>query len=377
MKIAVNTRLLIKDKLDGTGWFTHETLRRITAQHPEHEFYFLFDRPFSNEFIYSPNVVPMVFGPQARHPFLWYWWFNYSVKNALERIKADVFFSPDGFVSLTSKVPTLPVIHDLNFEHRPNDLPFLTRWYHRHYFPLFARHGKRIITVSEFSKKDIVNTYHINPSKVDVVYNGANHSYSPLSDEEKLRTKIQYTQGCDYFIFIGSMIPRKNLANQVLAFDEFKKGHPCKMKMVLIGAKWFKYPELENALKSIKHKDDIICFPWLTPDKLKFLMGSATGMCFVSWFEGFGIPIIEAMQSEIPVITSNITSMPEVAGDAALLADPGSVDSIKEAMMKIVTDETLRNHLITKGRVQQQKFNWDHSASGVWKSIEKCMEGLG
>jgi glycosyltransferase involved in cell wall biosynthesis len=103
-------------------------------------------------------------------------------------------------------------------------------------------------------------------------------------------------------------------------------------------------------------------------------MGSAIGLSFASWFEGFGIPIIEAMQCEIPVITSNVTSMPEIAGDAALLVDPASVDSIKDAMMKIAIDETLRNNLIAKGRIQHQKFNWDNSAAGVWKSIEKCFE---
>ncbi|MCP4551073.1 MAG: glycosyltransferase family 4 protein, partial [Bacteroidetes bacterium] len=127
MRIAVNTRLLIKNKLEGVGWFTHETLRLITVQHPEHEFYFLFDRDYDNDFIFSDNITPIIIGPQARHPFLYYLWFEKSVPAVLKKLKIDLFLSPDGYLSLRSKIPSINVIHDLNFEHHPNDYPFAER----------------------------------------------------------------------------------------------------------------------------------------------------------------------------------------------------------------------------------------------------------
>ena len=131
MIIAVNTRLLLKNKLEGIGWFTFETLKRITQKHKEHQFVFIFDRPYSEEFIFSNNITPVVIVPQARHPFLWRWWFEKSIPKVLRRHKADLFLSPDGYLSLKTDVKSIAVMHDLNFEHHPNDLPFLVRRYYR------------------------------------------------------------------------------------------------------------------------------------------------------------------------------------------------------------------------------------------------------
>jgi len=115
MNIAVNTRLLLKNRLEGIGRFTLETFKRITVAHPEHNFIFLFDRNYSEEFIFSSNVTPMVVRPQARHPLLFKIWFEWSVNKALKKCKADLFISPDGYLSLSSKLPAIAVIHDLNF----------------------------------------------------------------------------------------------------------------------------------------------------------------------------------------------------------------------------------------------------------------------
>lgn len=125
MKIAVNTRLLLKNRLEGIGWFTYETMKRIAQWHPEHEFFFLFDRPYDPKFIFSNNITPVVLYPQSRHPILWYLWFEVSVKRFLKSNSIDLFISPDGYMSLSSDVPQLGIIHDINFFHYPNDLPLL------------------------------------------------------------------------------------------------------------------------------------------------------------------------------------------------------------------------------------------------------------
>ncbi|HEY8401636.1 MAG TPA: glycosyltransferase family 1 protein, partial [Cytophagaceae bacterium] len=110
MKIAVNTRLLLKDKMDGIGWFAYESLKRITRQHKDHQFIFIFDRPYAEEFIFSDNITPVVIGPPARHPFLFYIWFEYSIPSVLKKYKPDLFFSPDGWLSLSTDVKSLAVI---------------------------------------------------------------------------------------------------------------------------------------------------------------------------------------------------------------------------------------------------------------------------
>jgi glycosyltransferase involved in cell wall biosynthesis len=182
MKIAVNTRLLLKDKMEGIGWFTYETLKRITASHPEIEFIFIFDRKPSQDFIFSENVQAVVAHPQSRHPILWYLFFEFGVYRVLKKHKPDLFLSPDGWLSLRSNTPQLAVIHDLNFEKHPEFVPFLVRKYYLYFFPRFAKKARRLTTVSEYSKKDIVSRYGVDEDKVDVVYNGVNDVFRVHSD---------------------------------------------------------------------------------------------------------------------------------------------------------------------------------------------------
>src|SRR5690554_900898 len=192
MRIAINTRLLLKGKLEGIGWFTYETLKRITTAHPEHEFIFIFDRKPDSEFIFGNNVKAVVAHPQARHPILWYLFFEFGVYRILKKYKPDIFLSPDGWLSLRSGVKSLAVIHDLNFEAHPEFLPRHIAKYYKWFFPRFARKATRIATVSEYTRQDLHERYKIDLSKIDVVYNGANTRFSPLTNEkiQTIRNRI-------------------------------------------------------------------------------------------------------------------------------------------------------------------------------------------
>jgi glycosyltransferase involved in cell wall biosynthesis len=373
LKIAVNTRLLLKNKLEGIGWFTYETLRRITTQHPEHQFYFIFDRPFDDSFIFSDNITPIVVSPQARHPILYYLWFEKSIPRALKKLQPDLFLSPDGYLSLSTPVKSMNVFHDLNFEHYPDDLPYPERTYYRHYFPLYAHKAHRIATVSEFSKRDIINQYHVSADKIDVVYNGANERYGPIPESEKVMVRLKYSEGNPYFVFIGALHPRKNLTNLFRAFDLFRKETGIVMKLMIIGQKkWWTKP-IKEAYDSMQFNHDVIFCGRLEPLELNRVISSATAMTYVSYFEGFGIPILEAFRCETPVITSNITSMPEVAGNAAILVDPFSVKSICEGMKKVVLENGLADELNEKARIRREDFSWQKSADLLWASIDKAL----
>jgi glycosyltransferase involved in cell wall biosynthesis len=365
---------LIKGKLEGIGWFTFENLKRITQGHPEHDFYFLFDRKYHPDFIFSENVKPLIVHPQARHPVLYYLWFEHAIPRALKRINADLFFSPDGYLSLKTKVPSVNVFHDLNFEHYPNDLPMIERKFYRHYFPEYARKAVRIATVSEYSKSDIVRLYDVDESKIDVVYNGANESFAPADEAVKSQTRDQYAGGAPYFLFVGSLHPRKNLARLFPAFDHFKATDDQGIKLVIVGEKKWWTEAIERAYEQMEHKADVIFTGRLNVDQLHKVIASAFALTYVSYFEGFGIPILEAFYCNVPVITSNITSMPEVAGDAALLVDPMSVDSISDAMKKMAGDASLREKLIAKGIERSKMFSWQKSSERLWHTIEKALE---
>jgi len=372
MIIAVNTRLLIQGKLEGIGWFTRETLSRITNDHPEHQFLFIFDRPYAEEFIFSKNITPIVLSPPTRHPFLWYIWFELQIPRILKKYKADLFFSPDGYLSLNTRVKQLAAIHDINFAHRPKDLPWLKAKYYNHYFPLFARKAKRIVTVSYFSKEDIHRSYKIDSDKIDVVYNGVNTSYTPTSDEEKFKVKAWYSKGSDYFLFIGSLHPRKNICGLLRAYDAFRTSVESDVKLLIIGESMFKTSDIELTYEGMRYKDDVVFTGRLSNNELHQVLGAALALTFVPFFEGFGIPVIEAMNAGVPVICSNITSLPEVGGNAVLYVDPFSLNQIKEAMITIYEEKDIRDSLILKGFVQKDKFSWDKTAELLWGSIQIC-----
>ena len=375
MKIVVNTRLLIKNQLSGIGWFKYHVLKRLVREHSDHTFVFLFDRKFDEEFIFGPNVIPEVIFPPARHPVLWYLWFQSSIVRAIHKHDPDLFFSPDGYLSTRIKnIPSVPVIHDINFQHKKRDVPFFDGLFWRYYFPKYAKMASRIITVSEFSKKDIMSTYRIPADKIDVAYNGAGEDFIPLNDKLKLQVKINYTHGEDYFIYVGALVPRKNLEGMILAFDRYKEGSGSKNKLIIVGDRLFFTSEMNRVYMNAKYKNDIIFTGRVEQEQLVQLVGGALGLLLVSYFEGFGVPVIEAMSADVPVITSNTSSLPEIANDAALLVDPYSVGSIADAMMKISNDEQLRLALIKKGKIQRKYFSWDKTAAVIWNCFEKVMD---
>ena len=373
MKIAVNTRFLLKEYLEGYGYFIYETFKRITAAHPEHEFIFIFDRPYDQRFVFGSNAKAVVTGPPARHPLLWKLWYDIKIPALLRKYKADVFVSCDGFCSLGTKVPQCLMVHDLAFLHYPSLIPKSHLLYYKRYTPKMLAKAKAITTASAFSKNDIIDQYVVSADKINVVYNAAKEIFLPLTDEEKQATKAKYTGGKEYFIYAGAIHPRKNLVNLLKAFSLFKKRQQSSMKLVLTGRLAWKYDSFVKNLKTYKYRDDVVMTGYVGEEEIKKLIGSAYAMVYPSLFEGFGVPVLEAMQSDVPVITSLNSSMQEIAKEAALYADPESPADIAEKMMLLYKDEKLRSQLIEKGRVTGKQYSWEQSAEHLWQSIEKAM----
>ena len=370
MRIGVNTRLFVKGKMDGIAWFTYEIFKRIVIQHPEHEFVFFFDRPFDSYFIFAPNVKPVVVHPQARHPLLWYLFFEVGIMKALKNEKIDLFISPDGWACLNTKVKTINVIHDLNFEHYPSFIPFLTLRYYKHFFPRFAKKADKLITVSQFSKKDIVNLYHIDEEKIEVVYNAASDDFFEVDEETKKQTVQRLTNGIPYFVFVGSAHKRKNVERIMQAFDQFREKY-ADFKFVFAGSNKYWGEDIKKTYNNLKHKSDFLFTGYLSTSEMNCVVSSAVALVYPSLFEGFGVPIVEGFAAHIPVITSNVASMPEVAGDAALLVNPFSVEEIADAMKKMATDEQFCTKLVQLGKERKNAFSWDKSAQQFWNVIQE------
>ncbi len=370
MVIAVNTRALLPGKMEGYGYYIEEVFSRIALLHPEHDFYFFFDRPFAPQFVYAQNIKPIIIKPQARLPILWKIWYNWKVPAVLKKIKADVFVSPDGFCSLRTNVPQCLVVHDLAFLHNPEFLLTKHLRYYKKYTAKFLTKAKVVVTVSEFSKQDICNQYKIEEEKVHVTYNATSPVFQPMGYEEKEKIKQQYTDGCEYFIFTGTIHPRKNLINLLKAFSVFKKKQSSNMKLVITGRMAWKTEEFTKLLNTFKFRNDVRLTGYVSKEELAELVASAYAMVYPSFFEGFGVPPLEALQCHVPAIVSRNSAMPEIGADAYLYINPESFEDIAQKMMLLYKDETLRNILIENGQKRLALFSWDKTAGKMWNCIE-------
>ncbi len=372
MRVGVNSRLLLKDKLEGIGYFTLKNLERLVKNHPDCEFVLFFDRPYDRDFVFAKNVKPIVIPLPTRHPMLWHIYFEILLPIYIRLYKIDVFFSPEGYVPTRVKSPMLCTIHDINFEH---DKTYIgNRVYQRYmeYFtPRFAKSANAVLTVSEFSKQDIATTYQIDENKIFNVESSANEDYITYSKEENERTRERYSNSCPYFYFVGSLQKRKNLTNLFRAFDLFKDKTQSNVKLLIVGSKkWWK-GEIEDTFNAMRFRNEVVFTGRLPLEEVNRIASASIGLVFVSFFEGFGVPPLEAYRSSTAVITSNTSSMPEIAGEGALYANPYDVESICEAMIKLYKQPALREDLIKKGQEQAKKYSWDKTSELVWNAIEK------
>ena len=374
MKIAVNTRLLIKDKLEGIGTFMDETLKRITTANPEVEFHFFFDRKYDHRFIYGKNVVPHLIQPPTRHALLIQFWFRFMVPRKMKSLGISHILSPDSLGFYNKNITNHLVIHDINFVHRPEDLPKIYSNFYLKFMPLFAENANQIATVSKYSKQDLIKTYHIDSDKIDIVYNAAKNIFKPLTQQEKNKVKSTYSFGKDYFLFVGSLHPRKNLPNLIAAFFKFKKESASNLKLLVVGNVMWETEGLKDLHSSSKYSQDILFLGRKSDEQLAQILGAAFALSFVPFFEGFGIPIVEAYACETPVITSNTTCMPEVAGDGALMVNPNDIQEICKAMLTLYRNPEHRYELIQKGKKKGAEYSWDHTANLYWESIKKILK---
>ena len=373
MTIAVNCWVLRNKKLDGIGYFTVNAIASLIKEHPDVHFQILCDKNFTEAYFDLPNVSKHKIFPSLRHPVLYIFYMDVFLPLFLRKHKPDVMVSMDGFLSLLSGCRQIPVIYDINFEHKPQDLKLKNRIYYRFFFKRFAHKAKRIATISEYSKKDIADYYKITPAEIDNVSCGINSNFCPLEQQEITDVRNKWSDGKPYFFFVGSMHPRKNIKGLIEAFNLFKLKTRSDFKLILAGSILWSKTEIEDSYTNSPHKDDIIFTGRLSDEDLQKMLGAAYALSFVPIFEGFGLPIVEAMESGVPVICSNVTSMPEVAGDAALMVDPFSIENIAGGMEKLSTDIELRNQLIAKGHIQKKLFSWSRTAQLLWECISKTV----
>ena len=371
-RIALNGRLLVPGKLEGIGRFTLRVLEELVAQRPQDQFLLLVDRPVSDMFQLGPNVEIRRLWPPARRPWLMRWWFARPLKRALKSWQADAFVSLEGPIATTMPVdfPQLTVIHDLNFEHNPEWLPSNWARFYRTEFPKYATMARKVASVSEFSRNDLATKYQLDKASIAIIPNAADAWFAPVEEAQIQRARSCWAQGNPYWVYVGSMHPRKNMDGLFAAFGKYVETGGTWDLVVVGEAMW---PEEEKSLPD-GQLGRVHFAGRLNDDDLVLAIAGASGMTFVPWFEGFGIPILEAMACGVPVIASDVTSLPEVCADAAYaLVPPGDAAGIAQSMKDLETDPEGVERVRERGLLRAASFSWNRSGSLLSEALDQLL----
>jgi len=289
------------------------------------------------------------------------------------KARIDLLFSPKWTVPLLSPCRIIMVVHGTeNFIHpefyKARDILYLNFM-----LPIYLRRATKTIVVSNKSKDDLVKFTGVSESKLVVVHMAAEDIFSQpleLGFMEKVKTK--YNLPLPFILHVGVIYPGKNIERVIQALAKLREKFPH--KLVLVGGFRWKYAEIFNLIEKLKLKDKVIMIEWISHTELRVLYKLADLLLFPSFYESFGIPVLEAMACGCPVITSSSGAMPEIAGEAALLVKPTSVDEIYQATARVLEDKALRTKLVNKGFAQAKKFSWEKNARqtlSVFKELEK------
>ena len=264
-----------------------------------------------------------------------------------------------------SPCPVVVSIHDLSFEHLPQTFKWRSRKQLRITVRRSAREAAQVIALSEFGRSDIIASYHVRSENVSVIPLAAPAHFRPVQDEGELQ-RVRQTYGIegDYILSVGAIQPRKNLSRLVAAYSRLRTARPeVKLpQLVLVGKCAWLYDETLRTIKELEVSDSVILTGYVREGDLPALYSGALCFVYPSYFEGFGLPPLEAMKCGAPVIVGNKTSLPEVVGDAGVLVDPFDVDQMASAIQRVITDSNLRAQLRVKGLERAKLFDWQETA---------------
>lgn len=265
---------------------------------------------------------------------------------------------------LAAPCPVVVSIHDLSFEHLPQTFKRRSRTQLRLTVRYSARNAARVIVPTEYGRKDLLSTYNLPVEKVDVIPLAAADSFTPASERDVQRVRQTYGIDGEYILSVGSIQPRKNLPRLIAAYARLRSGWSNgKLPiLVLVGKQAWLYDETLRTIETSGIKDSIVVTGYVPASDLPALYTGARCFVYPSFFEGFGLPPLEAMKCGAPVITGNTTSLPEVVGDAALMIDPFSVESLEAGIRKVIEDPDFGDSLRVKGLSHAQRFSWTATA---------------
>lgn len=258
-------------------------------------------------------------------------------------------------------IPTILTVHDLIFKLFPEHHKRLNHIFLNNAMPLFVKRADAIIAISEATKRDLMNYYDVPDEKITVIYEAAAPNFQPPTPEQIQQVKVKFQLPSQFLLVVGTIEPRKNYSRLVQAFMQLRSTH-ADLKLVVVGSKGWLYDDFFQTIESLNATEHVI-FPGYVPDEdLSAVYAAATVMVMPSVYEGFGLPILEAMACGTPVASSNAASLPELGGDVPLYFDPNDTDAMIEAIGRVVGDNRLQQTMREQGPIQAARFNWNTAA---------------
>ena len=383
MKILIDVRLLTRGGVSGIPSFTRNVVRELIIQNPEHQFTLFYNAfkvaKIPNEWLEAKNV--RVINWHIPNRLLNLVWSLLALPKIDWLIDCDLIYSPNVDLIETGRTPRVMTVHDLSFLYHPY---FFSRrqlfWHSCQRIRRQIKSAARVIAVSEYTKKTVIEKFGdevlannhstiLRASKVEVVYQGIseNLKLESLSRPEEINEP--------FFLYLGTFEPRKNVPLIILAFNEYKKRFADhETRLVLAGGLGWLYQEILDLVKKSPYKNEILILNQVSEEKKKILYNAAVAFIFPSFFEGFGLPPIEAQKCQCPVIASNRTSFIETLGQSAVLVDPWNVSELAGAMHRIKNDLGLRKNLIFQGQKNAERFSFKKTAAYLMKIFLKVYD---
>ena len=355
-------RALLKNQTDNTYFFeffslrNHEKKEKILSKYKR-----------NNVYLYHCKWIPGVLYKMVSVllPMPHRWLFPES---------KDITHFFNYYIPPFVKGKTVVTIHDMAFRVFPETVRKKTLLFLKSVIKKSIKRADHIVTVSEFSKQEMMRFYHVPSEKISVVPNGVDlKRFHPENDKEVIeKVKEKYKVSGEYFLYLGTLEPRKNLVRLILAYAEARKENADFPMLVLAGGKGWMYDEIFQTVERLNLQHTVNFPGYIADEDVAALLSGAKAFVFPSLYEGFGMPVIEAMACGVPVLTSNGSALKEIAEGAALLVDETSIEEMKKALLQLYQDEKLQQELVEKGMKRAKEYSWEYAGKRlitIYKSI--------
>jgi len=359
----------------GLGRYAQELLLALAAADGQNEYVVFYNNPAAARVDPTLNHFSQITTPLSYKPWRLSAMLAHFTRFSQDYLfpGVDLFHATDHLLPHFRRIKSVFTLHDLIFLFHPETHKPMNRWFLTLMMPRFLRAADAVIAVSECTKRDAIRFYSIPEEKITVIYEGVSPRFRPANPEAVRAVREKYGLPERFILYVGTIEPRKNLTTLLEAFHHLLATRD--LRLVFVGKKGWLYEGFFRRLRELGLEDRVIFTGYVPDEDLPAIYSAADLFVFPSLYEGFGLPVLEAMACGTPVVCSNTSSLPEVAGDAAILVDPTDVRALAGAMERVLTDEHLRAEIYAKGLGRARQFTWAKAAQETLKVYLEVIRG--